>query len=212
MTIKNHFWTSFRHKHPGTARFLLFFLFSNGVTLLQIVLMPLFKQVFGMTSLIDIDFQVGQIGSNFDQSPYYIFNYAAGALASGGGGGLAYFMAVQVTIAIAQIINFFAQRNVTFRSNTSIRRAALWYLAAYVMITIGAAALQGIYKARIYNLFINTWNLGGFGETSADIITVIINSAVSFWIFYPIMKLIFKQAPPASDSPDEVEGSRNEDS
>ena len=190
-------WSSFRQKHPGVARFLLFFIFSNGVTLLQMVLMPLFKHWLGMTGLIDVNFQVGQVGSNFDGSPYYVFNYAAGTLASGGGGGMAYFLAVQITIAIAQVINFFAQRNITFKSNTSIGRAAFWYLVAYVIITIGAAALQGLYKGPIYTLFISTWGLGGLGETLADIVTVIINSAVSFWVFYPIMKLIFKKKPEA---------------
>lgn len=32
-------------------------------------------------------------------------------------------------------------------------------------------------------------------ETTADIITMIINSTISFLIFYPIFKIIFKQEP-----------------
>ncbi|GJM69549.1 hypothetical protein HMSSN036_17650 [Paenibacillus macerans] len=39
------------------------------------------------------------------------------------------------------------------------------------MITLGAAAAQGFYKAPIYNLFINTWGWGAAGETTADVIT-----------------------------------------
>ena len=34
---------------------------------------------------------------------------------------------------------------------------------------------------------------GAGGETFADVITMIINAAVSFWVFFPIFKLIFKQ-------------------
>jgi len=49
-----------------------------------------------------------------------------------------------------------------------------------------------LYKAPIYNLLINTWNLGTTGERIADAITMIINSAISFWVFFPIFKLIFK--------------------
>lgn len=185
-------WSGFEERRPGTAQFLMFFLLSNGVTVLQLALMPIFRRMFDQTSLIDTDFQVWQIGSNVDGSPFFIFDYAAGSLPEGGGG-LAYFLAVQITLAIAQVINFFAQRNVTFKSNTSIGKAAMWYVIAYVIITIAAAALQGLYKAPIYRFLIEGW--GATGETAADVITMIINSALSFWVFFPIFKVIFKRVP-----------------
>lgn len=185
-------WKSFSHKHPTAAQFIVFFLVSNGVTVLQMILMPVFRNLFGMTSLVDTNFQVWHVGTNLDGTPYYIFNYASGALSAGGGGGLAYFLAVEITMAIAQVINFFLQRNVTFKANNSTAKAAMWYVIAYIIITIGAAALQGIYKAPIYNLFMNSMNLGAGGETAADVITMLINSAISFWVFFPIFKVIFK--------------------
>lgn len=188
-------WNSYTEKHPNIAQFLLFFLLSNGVTVLQIVVMPLFKSLLAKTSFIDTSFQIMQLGSNFDGSSYYVFDYAAGALSAGGGGGLAYFLAVQISIAIAQIINFFLQRNITFKSNSNIWQAAFWYFIAYIVISVGAAAAQGLYKAPIYNLLMNTWGMGGAGETTADVITMIINSAISFWVFFPIFKVIFKQDP-----------------
>jgi len=186
-------WKNFKDKHPTLAQFLVFFMLSNGVTVLQLVLMPLIKYFFEFTKLIHINFQILQVGQNFDGSAYFIFNYAAGRLGEGGGGGLAYFLAVQITLAIAQVINFFAQRNITFKSNTNPWVAAMWYFIAYIIITLVAAALQGWYKAPIYNLLINTWGLGGTGETIADVITMIIYSAISFWVFFPIFKIIFKQ-------------------
>ena len=186
-------WARFREKHPGTAQFLVFFLLSNGITVLQMVMMPAFKALFSMTGLVDAAFQILPVGHNFDGSVYYIFNYPAGAIASGGGGGMAYFLAVQLTLFIAQVINFFAQRSVTFKSKGSIGRAAAWYLAAYVAITLIAAALQGLYKAPIYRLFMETWAMGGAGETIADLITMVISCAVSFWVYFPILKLIFKK-------------------
>ncbi|MGJ7919095.1 hypothetical protein [Neobacillus sp. LXY-4] len=192
-------WTHYKDKHPNIAQFLVFFMLSNGITVLQMVLMPLFKALFGLTSLVGTNFQILQFGQNFDGSAYYVFDYAAGSLSSGGGGGLAYFLAVQITIGIAQIINFFAQRNITFKSNGNIWTAAFWYLVAYIIITIGAAALQGLYKAPIYNLFMNTWGMGSVGETTADFITMIINSAISFWVFFPIFKIIFKNGPEKQD-------------
>ncbi|GFP76525.1 hypothetical protein [Clostridium fungisolvens] len=185
-------WTKFKDNHPNLAQFLVFFMLSNGITVLQMILMPVFKGIFSHTSLVSTSFQIMQVGHNFDGSPYYVFNYAAGSLAQGGGGGLAYFLAVQITMAIAQIINFFAQRNITFKSNSNVWKAAFWYVIAYIVISIGAAALQGIYKAPIYNLFINKLGIGSAGETIADFITMIINCAISFWVFFPIFKIIFK--------------------
>jgi putative flippase GtrA len=187
------FWNSYKEKYPNIAQFLVFFLLSNGITVLQLVLMPVFKSIFAQTSLVVTNFQILQLGTNFDGSPYYVFDYAAGSLSAGGGGGLAYFLAVQITIAIAQIINFFAQRSITFKSTSNVWRAAIWYFIAYIGITIGAAAAQGFYKAPIYNLLMNTWGLGSVGETTADMITMVINSAISFWVFFPIFKIIFKQ-------------------
>lgn len=198
-TKQLQFWTNFKDKHPNTAQFLVFFLLSNGVTVLQIVLMPMLRSWFAETSLIFTDFQIWQVGQSVDGSAYYIFDYPAGALSDGGGGGLAYFLAVQISIAVAQIINFFAQRNITFKSNTNPWVAAFWYVIAYIIITIGAAAAQGFYKAPIYDLLMNTWGLGQTGETLADIITMVINAAISFWVFYPIFKIIFKQVPEESN-------------
>ena len=53
-----------------------------------------------------------------------------------------------------------------------------------------AGALQGIYKATIYDFFINA--MGGTGETLAHFITMVINAAISFWVFFPIFRVIFK--------------------
>ncbi|NOU82750.1 hypothetical protein GC101_28200 [Paenibacillus sp. LMG 31459] len=189
------FWNNYKEQHPSIAQFLVFFLLSTGMTVLQLIMMPVFKGIFAQTTLVDTSFRILQFGHNFDGSDYYLFDYGSGSLASGGGGGLAYFLAVQITIGVAQIINFFLQRNITFKSNSNIWTAAFWYVLAYFVITIGAAAAQGFYKAPVYNLLMNTWGMGSFGETAADLITMMINAAISFWVFYPIFKVIFKQNP-----------------
>lgn len=185
------FWGKFKAKHPTISQFVVFFVLSNGVTLLQMLLMPVFKAIFGLTSLVDVNFQILQVGKNFNGTPYFVFDYGSGAQPAGGGG-LAYFLAVQITMAIAQVINFFAQRNVTFKAKNNVWFAAMWYVIAYIIITIGAAALQGLYKAPIYNLFMNIWKMGSFGGVLADFVTIIINCAISFWVFFPIFKVIFK--------------------
>jgi putative flippase GtrA len=185
-------WNGFKGRHQGVAQFIVFFMLSVGVTVLQLVLMPVFKSLFGMTEIVNTNFQVWQAGRNFDGSAYYVFDYAKGAIANGGGGGLAYFLAVEITLLIAQIINFFAQRSITFKAHGSPWRAAMWYFIAYAVISVSAAALQGVYKAPIYDLLINTWGLGKTGETIADVVTMLIYCFVSFIVFFPIFKVIFK--------------------
>ncbi|MFW2513905.1 hypothetical protein ACNI3K_09025 [Demequina sp. SO4-13] len=191
-------WARFVERRPGFAQFLMFTVFSQAVTVLQLALMPLFRAWFNTTSLLETSFQVLPVGSDVDGSQYYMFDYPAGALPEGGGG-LAYFLAVQITLAIAQIINFFLQRNVTFKSNTSPWRAAMWYFIAYVVITFIAAAAQGFYKAPVYDFFIDTLDWGSTGETTADVLTMIIYAAISFWVFFPIFKIIFKRVPEDED-------------
>jgi putative flippase GtrA len=187
-------WIRFKERHPTVAQFLVFFILSNGITVLQLILMPALRVAFAGSPLETIPFQVFPVGSNLDGSQYYIFNYAPGPVAPDGScGGLAYFLAVQITLLIAQIINFFAQRSITFKSNGSILKAACWYFIAYVVITLAAAALQGIYKAPLYRFFMGV--AGNTGEKVADIVTMIINSAISFWVFFPIFKIIFKNKP-----------------
>ena len=193
-------WKNFGKQHPGLIQFFVFFMLSNGVTLFQMLLMPVLKGLFEATNMVNISFQIWPVGKNLDGSTYFIFNYPAGSIARGGGGGLAYFLAVQVTIAIAQVINFFAQRNITFKSNSNIWWAAIWYVVAYIGITIGAAAAQGLYKVPLYTFLMKTLAMNETGETIADFITMIINSAISFWIFFPIFKLIFKQTPETSNN------------
>ncbi|MCI2956863.1 hypothetical protein MN032_04085 [Agromyces atrinae] len=187
-------WRAFEHARPTLAQLIVFSLLNIGMTVPQLVLMPVFKMIFGMTSLVDVGFQAMQLGGSVGGSPFYIFDYAAGALPDGGGG-LAYFLAVQITLAIAQVINFFAQRNITFKSNSNPWWAALWYALAYVIITFGAAALQSVYKAPVYELLISTWGWGATGETLADVTTMLINALISCAVFFPIFKIIFRRDP-----------------
>jgi hypothetical protein len=183
-------WRRFEQSRPATAEFVLFSLISMGMTVLQLALMPVLKWVLGMTALVETTFQVLPVSTNADGSTYFIFDYAAGALPAGGGG-LAYFLAVQITLLVAQVVNFFLQRNVTFKSSPNVWRAAAWYAVAYVLITFAAAWVQGFYKDPIYQWMIGRW--GATGEAGADVVTMIINALISFVVFFPILKIIFRK-------------------
>ncbi|GJM69548.1 hypothetical protein HMSSN036_17640 [Paenibacillus macerans] len=53
-------WARYKEKHPHIAQFLIFFILSNGITVLQLFLMPLFKSLFARTSLVNSNFQILQ--------------------------------------------------------------------------------------------------------------------------------------------------------
>lgn len=179
-------WSDFAVARPTLAQLVVFCLLNVGMTVLQLVMMPVVRLWLGATALEDVSFRAVQLGD------YFVFDYPAGPV-SEGGGGLAYFLAVQITLAVAQIVNFFAQRNITFKSNSNPWWAGFWYLIAYVVITFGAAALQGLYKVPIYDLFITVWGMGSTGEAMADGITMLINALISCAVFFPIFKLIFRR-------------------
>ena len=67
---------------------------------------------FAHTSLVDTAFQFLPVGVSHGHT-VFLFDYPAGSMSVGGGGGLAYFLAVEITLLIAQVINFFctAQRH-----------------------------------------------------------------------------------------------------
>ena len=124
MQALKRWWTAFEDKHTTAAQFIIFFILSNGITVLQLVLMPAFKAAFAHTSLVDTAFQFLPVGVSNGHT-VFLFDYPAGSMSVGGGGGLAYFLAVEITLLIAQVINFFAQRNVTFKSNSSMSSSRL---------------------------------------------------------------------------------------
>lgn len=190
-------WVAFAEAKPTLAQLIVFSALNVAVTVLQLVIMPVFKLIFSGTSLVDVSFQALPVGDAF------VFDYTAGALPEGGGG-LAYFLAVQITLLIATVINFFLQRNVTFKSNTNVWVAAAWYTVAYILLTFGAAALQTIYKTPIYELLIVGWGMGSAGEAAADVVTMLINALISCAIFFPIFKIIFRREPEAADADDAV--------
>jgi hypothetical protein len=191
-------WARFAEDRPAVAEFTLFTAISMGMTVLQLALMPVLKWVFGLTPLVDTAFQVLGVNTNADGSTFFIFDYAAGALPARGGG-LAEILAGQITLAKAQIINILQQRKVTFKSDTNVWRAAAWYAFAYVVITFAAAWLQGFYKDPIYRWMIERW--GSTGEAGADVVTMIINALLSFVVFFPILKIIFRKAPADAAEP-----------
>ena len=122
MQALSRWWKNFETKHTTVAQFIVFFVLSNGITVLQLILMPAFKALFAHTGLVDTAFQFLPVGVSHGHT-VFLFDYPAGSMPMGGG-----------------------------------------------------------------------------GETVADVVTMIINAAISFWVFFPIFKVIFKQEATPEDA------------
>ena len=128
-------------------------------------------------------------------NPYYVFNFTGGPVntlvtrtlngITGSyltHGGVAYFLATFIPLILSQVVSFFLQRKVTFKSSGNIAWQAMWYFAAFLVITVGANALYGIYQPWLYSTL---------GEAIGGLIAAFLQCCIAFWVFFPIMKLIF---------------------
>ena len=99
-------------------------------------------------------------------------------------GGVAYFLATFIPLILSQVVSFFQQRKVTFKSSGNIAWQAMWYFAAFLVITVGANALYGIYQPWLYSTL---------GEAIGGLIAAFLQCCIAFWVFFPIMKIIFPE-------------------
>ena len=195
--------------HPRIAQFITYFMVGNLATVVQLVLIPVLQPILGSTSLANVDLYlfgpigdpqtmttvtaVGQTVSGLN--PYYVFNFTGGPVntlvtrtlngITGSyliHGGVAYFLATFIPLILSQVVSFFLQRKVTFKSSGNIAWQAMWYFAAFLVITVGANALYGIYQPWLYSTL---------GEAIGGLIAAFLQCCIAFWVFFPIMKLIF---------------------
>lgn len=198
-----YFWV----RHSKIAEFIRYFMVGNFITIIQFIVLPLLQAIFKNTGLVDIDFHfLGPIGGADKQAlgvpdgmtvydPYYIFSFTGGRVGSYvektingvsglflGRGGLAYFLAMFITLCIAQVLTFIMQRKIVFKSSGKILSAVFWFVLATVIITLSQNALYGLYQPWLYGLV---------GDTAGGIVASFIQALISFWVFYPIFKIIF---------------------
>ena len=77
MQALSRWWKNFETKHTTVAQFIVFFVLSNGITVLQLILMPAFKAVFAHTGLVDTAFQFLPVGVSNGHT-VFLFDYPAG--------------------------------------------------------------------------------------------------------------------------------------
>ncbi|MBE6143164.1 MAG: hypothetical protein E7177_04180 [Erysipelotrichaceae bacterium] len=188
-------WKEFEEKKPKLSKFLYqffyFFVFSNGVTIWQYLVMLFLPHLMGI-KLASIPFVWPSITlwtwKDGSEAIFGIFNEPVLYNSLGEaiiGGGLGNFIAFEIAVFTAQCINFPLQRNITFKSKRNPYYQALWYFIGWVLISIFVNALWGF-----INIFIIHFNLV---PALSNLIKTMVTGGLSFIIFFFIFKIIFPE-------------------
>lgn len=197
-------WSKFAHLHPEGSKLVYqifyFIVFSEGVTIWQYLVMLFLPNAFGL-ELAQTPFVWPEIAlwdwGDGSKMIFGIFNEpvrdATGAaiteasnFANGViGGGLGNFIAFEIAVFTAQIINFPLQRNITFKSKGNVAWQAMWYFIGWVLISIFVNAVWG---------FINPLCMHfGIAKALSDLLKTFITGGLSMVIFFFIFKIIFPE-------------------
>ncbi len=98
-------------------------------------------------------------------------------------GGLGYFIVSNVANVIAQIVAFFVNKEKTFNSGANIAVA----LPIYIAFTIGLIFFSAWLNPTLKDVFVG-WSLE---EVAAKNIATMICSAVQFFLYFPVDKILF---------------------
>lgn len=184
-------WNGFAEKHPGAAKWIreggLFVIVSNLITVMKYFILQGLPYAF--ESLKDVAFgwpgiPVSLFGVSFD---WNIFGYAVKYNDAGQvivGGGLGYFIAYMIAMAIGEIINFPIQKNFVFRSKGNLGKQIAWYVLAFIVINCIVNSINCVWVA-VAGLFVPDfiYNIG----------TTVLNGGISMIIFFFVNKIIFPE-------------------
>ena len=179
-------WNNFAGNHPKAAKWIreggLFVIVSNLVTVLKYFILQFLPLAFQSLSNVDVGWPgipVTLFGETFQ---WNIFGYDAAH------GGLGYFCAYMIAMAIGEIINFPIQRNFVFRSKGNLAWQIAWYVVAFVIINCIVNSINCVWVA-VAGMFVPDfiYNIG----------TVVLNGGISMVIFFFVNKVIFPEAKQA---------------
>ena len=185
-------WRTFARNHPKAAKWVwqigVFYLFSLAVTVLQYALFTFLPYLFG-EGLASTAFMWPHIPISFAGIDYSwnVLGYGVARNAAGEvviGGGLGYFLSYEIRSFVAQCVNFPMQRNITFKSKGNIWYQILWYVIAFVLITIVCSFLMGLYVPLCKQFF---------SPAVYNVLITVINGGVQMVIYFPIYKIIFPE-------------------
>lgn len=173
-------WMRFAEKYPSAAKWVreggLFVIVSNLITVFKYLLLQFLPAAFQGLPMVDFGWPgipVTLFGETFK---WNILGYDVAH------GGLPYFCAYMVAMAVGEIINFPLQRNFVFRSKGKLSYQILWYCAAFCAVTCIVNSINCAWVA-VAGKFVPdfVYNIG----------TTVLNGGVSMVIFFFVNKSIF---------------------
>jgi putative flippase GtrA len=185
-------WQNFEEKHPKMAKWIYqifyFFVFSMGVTVFQYLVFTFMPGILGMemagTEFMWPQKEMRLFGVDFTWSllGYNVLKDGAGNVLIGGG--LGYFISYETGSFLAQCINFPLQRNITFRSKGNPVIQGIWYLIAWIVISLICNGLNNLWMpiAAAY-----------IAPAIYNILVAFITGGVSMVIFFFVFKIIFPE-------------------
>ena len=177
MTEKIKAWAQ---NNPKIAQWIreggLFVLVSNVITVFKYALLTFLPAAFAFLGSRDFGFPGIDLNLFGIEFKWYIIGYGADQ------GGIAYFTAYMIAMVIGEVINFFIQRSVVFRSKGNILYQGMWYLLAFIVVTCVVNSINCIWVA-VAGHFVPNWlyNIG----------TTVLNGGVSMVVFFFVDKIIF---------------------
>lgn len=187
-------WCAFSQKHPKLSawayKIAFFLVFSIGVTVLQYIGFIALPHAFGL-ELAGTEFMWPHIKlATIDGNDIYwnILGYNVSYDSAGNviiGGGLGYFLAYEITVFLAQCINFPLQRNITFRSHGNPWWQAMWYFIGWILVSVFCNAINGLWIP-----FAELYVPGAV----YNILVTVVTGGVSMAIFFFIFLIIFPDA------------------
>ena len=189
-------WCAFSQKHPKLSawayKIAFFLVFSIGVTVLQYIGFIALPHAFGL-ELAGTEFMWPHIKlATIDGNDIYwnILGYNVSYDSAGNviiGGGLGYFLAYEITVFLAQCINFPLQRNITFRSHGNPWWQAMWYFIGWILVSVFCNAINGLWIP-----FAELYVPGAVYNILVTVVTGGVSMAIFFFIFLIIFPDVVK--------------------
>ena len=154
-------------------QFVKFIFVSLLAMIVQFALLNILNHIPAIISLFGTDFKWWVF-----ESPV---NMAEGAVVIGG---LGYFISNNVANIIAQIVSFFVNREKTFNSGANIAVT----LPIYIVFTLALIAFSAWLNPTLQHLFVSNGWMGG--DLAANAATMIC-SAIQFFLYFPVDKILF---------------------
>lgn len=180
-----NFWNTFAQKHPAAAKWVreggLFVIVSNLITVFKYLLLQFLPAAFAGLPMVDFGWPGIPLTLFGETFQWNILGYDVAH------GGLPYFCAYMVAMAVGEIINFPIQKLVVFQNREkggALARQIGWYIVAFCLITCIVNSINCIWVA-VAGLLVPDfiYNIG----------TTVLNGGISMVIFFFVNKIIFPE-------------------